>query len=43
VVKEELQSATVALFPEDLYNLPENITGEIIDGEVIATARPSRR
>ena len=27
---------------EDLYNLPENMTGEIIDGELIATPRPSR-
>lgn len=28
---------------EDLYNIPENMTGEIIDGEMIVTPRPSRR
>lgn len=28
---------------EDLYNIPENMTGEIIDGELIATPRPARR
>jgi Uma2 family endonuclease len=28
---------------EDLVNLPENITGEIIDGELIAAPRPARR
>jgi len=28
---------------EDLYNIPENMTGEIIDGELIVTPRPSRR
>ena len=27
---------------DDLYSLPENMTGEIIDGELIATPRPSR-
>lgn len=27
----------------DLYDLPENMTGEIIDGELIATLRPSRQ
>ena len=27
---------------EDLYSIPENMTGEIIDGELIATPRPSR-
>ena len=27
---------------EDLYNIPENMTGEIIDGELIVTPRPSR-
>ncbi len=26
---------------EDLYKLPENVTGEIIDGELLATPRPS--
>lgn len=25
----------------DLYALPENLTGEIIDGELIVTPRPS--
>ena len=33
---------TKALY-EDLFAVPENMTGEIIDGEVIATPRPSRR
>jgi Uma2 family endonuclease len=28
---------------EDLYSIPENMTGEIIAGELIATPRPSRR
>lgn len=28
---------------EDLYSVPENMTGEIIDGELIVTPRPSRR
>jgi len=28
---------------EDLYGLPENMIGEIIDGELIATPRPSQR
>jgi len=28
---------------EDLYDLPENMTGEIIDGELIVTPRPSRK
>jgi len=28
---------------EDLYGIPENMTGEIIDGEMIVTPRPSRR
>lgn len=27
---------------DDLYNLPANMTGEIIDGELIASPRPSR-
>jgi len=26
---------------EDLYGIPENMTGEIIDGELIVTPRPS--
>lgn len=28
---------------EDLYRIPENMTGEIIDGELIAHPRPSRK
>lgn len=28
---------------DDLYTLPENMTGEIIAGELIATPRPSRK
>jgi Uma2 family endonuclease len=28
---------------EDLNRIPENMTGEIIDGELIATPRPSRK
>ena len=28
---------------DDLYGLPENMNGEIIDGELIASPRPSRR
>jgi len=28
---------------EDLLQIPENMTGEIIDGELIATPRPSRK
>ncbi len=28
---------------EDLNEVPENMTGEIIDGELIVTPRPSRR
>jgi len=28
---------------EDLYHIPENMTGEIIDGELIVTPRPSSR
>jgi Uma2 family endonuclease len=28
---------------KDLFEIPENMTGEIIDGELIATPRPSRR
>lgn len=28
---------------EDLYGIPENITGEILDGELIVHPRPSRR
>ena len=28
---------------EDLFNIPENMTGEIIDGELIVTPKPSPR
>lgn len=28
---------------DDLFSIPENMTGEIIDGELIATPRPSRK
>ena len=28
---------------EDLYNIPENMTGEIINGELVVTPRPSRK
>lgn len=28
---------------EDLYGIPENMTGEIINGELVVTPRPSRR
>ncbi|MEW6350538.1 MAG: Uma2 family endonuclease [Thermodesulfobacteriota bacterium] len=28
---------------EDLYRIPEHMTGEIIDGELIVTPRPARR
>jgi len=28
---------------EDLYSIPENMTGEIIDGELYVTPRPARR
>lgn len=28
---------------EDLFSLPENMTGEIIEGELVAAPRPSRR
>jgi Uma2 family endonuclease len=27
---------------DDLYNIPENMTGQIIDGDLIVTPRPSR-
>ncbi|HIJ69046.1 MAG TPA: Uma2 family endonuclease, partial [Deltaproteobacteria bacterium] len=27
---------------DDLYSIPENMTGQIIDGELIVTPRPSR-
>jgi hypothetical protein len=28
---------------EDLYSIPDNMTGEIMKGELIATPRPSRK
>lgn len=28
---------------DDLYSIPENMIGEIIDGELVATPRPSRK
>jgi len=28
---------------EDLFNIPENTTGEIINGQLVVTPRPSRR
>ncbi len=28
---------------EDLYKIPENMTGEIIDGKLVVTLRPSRK
>jgi hypothetical protein len=28
---------------EDLYSVPESMTGKIIDGELVVTPRPSRR
>ena len=28
---------------EDLHNIPENMTGEIISGELVVTPRPSRK
>jgi hypothetical protein len=28
---------------EDLYKIPDNLIGEIIDGELIVTPRPSRK
>ena len=28
---------------EDLYDIPENMTGEIINGELVVTPRPSRK
>lgn len=37
------ESAPQKAVYEDLFALPENTTGQIIDGELIATPRPSRR
>jgi len=37
------QPATKRAVYEDLYKIPENSIGEIIDGELIVTPRPSRR
>ncbi len=28
---------------DDLFKIPENMTGEIVNGELITTPRPSRR
>ena len=28
---------------EDLFDIPENMTGEIINGELLVTPRPSRK
>jgi hypothetical protein len=28
---------------EDLYGIPENMVGEIIDGDLVVTPRPSRK
>ena len=28
---------------EDLFSIPDNMTGEIVGGELIATPRPSRK
>ena len=28
---------------EDLFTIPENMTGEIVDGELIVSPRPSRK
>jgi len=36
------EPATKAANYEDLYRIPENMTGQIIDGELIVTPRPSR-
>jgi Uma2 family endonuclease len=35
--------ATKRVVYEDLFDIPENMTGEIINGELIVTPRPSRR
>jgi Uma2 family endonuclease len=37
------EPATKMVTYEDLYRIPENVTGEIIDGELIVTPRPSRK
>lgn len=39
MVEPAKKSATL----EDLSNLPENMVGEIIDGELVVTPRPARR
>lgn len=37
------QSAGKLATYEDLHNIPEHMTGEIINGELVVTPRPSRR
>jgi Uma2 family endonuclease len=37
------QTAETRATYEDLYNIPDNMTGEIISGRLIVTPRPSRR
>lgn len=37
------QTAETRATYEDLYNIPDNMTGEIIAGKLIVTPRPSRR
>jgi len=37
------EPATRRAVYEDLFDLPENMTGEIIDGQLIVTPRPSRK
>ena len=37
------QSAGAVATYEDLYTIPDNMTGEIIDGKLIVTPRPSRK
>ena len=38
-----VQAAEKKATYDDLYHIPENMVGEIIDGELIATPRPSPR
>ena len=40
---EMAESANKIATYDDLYNIPENMTGEIINGELVATPRPSRK
>lgn len=39
----EAEAARKRATYDDLYTIPENTTGEIIDGELIVTPRPSRK